>query len=260
MKDGNKERTRERTDENQQDLQQDVIAGRHPVLEALKSGRTINRIMVAEGAEGGSLTEVLGKARDLGIIVQRVPKAKLDTLSTTTHQGVVALMSPHAYAELEDVIRRDTGQPPLIVVLDEINDPHNLGAIMRSAEAAGVQGLVIPKRRAVPLTSVVAKAAAGAVEYVPVARVGNLVQTLEQLKKAGYWVVGLDVAGEQMYTEVDYRGATVVVIGAEGQGLGRLVRETCDYLVKLPMLGQVQSLNASVATGVLLYETLRQRR
>jgi 23S rRNA (guanosine2251-2'-O)-methyltransferase len=238
----------------------DVVAGRHPVLEAVKSGRTLNKILVAQGAEGGSLTELLARAKELHLVVQRVPKAKLDAMAGKGHQGVVALMSPHAYAELEDVLNRSTGQAPLVVLLDEIHDPHNLGAIIRSAEAAGAKGVVIPKRRSVLLTTVVSKAAAGAVEYIPVARVGNLVQAMERLKQAGYWVVGLDVAGQQMYTEVDYRGATAVVIGAEGTGLGKLVRERCDFLVKLPMLGQVSSLNASVATGVLLYETLRQRQ
>ena len=241
------------------DEERDVVAGRHPVLEALKTGRTINKLLVSEGAEGGSLNEVLARARENQIVVQRVPKAKLDVVAGKGHQGVAAYVSPQEYADLEDVIERKTNQEPLIVVLDEIADPHNLGAIIRTADAAGVQGVIIPKRRAVPLTTVVAKAAAGALEHVPVARVGNLVQILEQLKQHGYWIVGLDVAGQQSYTAVDYKGPVAIVIGAEGKGLTRLIRETCDYIVKLPMLGSLESLNASVATGVMLYEVIRQR-
>lgn len=241
------------------DLGRDVVAGRHPVLEALKAGRPINKLLVAEGAEGGSLAEVLARAREQQVVVQRVPKTRLDLIAGKGHQGVAVYVSPQPYAELDDVVSRETGQAPLVVVLDEIADPHNLGAIVRTAEAAGAQGVIIPKRRAVPLTTVVAKAAAGALEYVPVARVNNLVQTLQELKQRGYWVVGLDVAGKQTYTEVSYHGSIAVVIGAEGKGLARLVRETCDYLVQLPMLGNLQSLNASVAAGVMLYEVVRQR-
>ncbi|QQE81465.1 23S rRNA (guanosine(2251)-2'-O)-methyltransferase RlmB [Alicyclobacillus sp. SO9] len=241
-------------------MEEDIVAGRHPVLEALKSGRSINKLLVAEGAEGGSMGELLAKARERRIVVQRVPRSKLDSLAVKGHQGVVAYMAAHAYAELEDLTNRQTGQDPLIVLLDEINDPHNLGAIIRSCEAAGAQGVVISKRRAVALTSVVAKAAAGAVEYVPVARVSNLVQAMAKLKDQGYWIVGLDVEGKQNYTEVDYHGPVAMVIGAEGKGLSRLVKENCDYLVQLPMKGEVQSLNASVAAGVLLYEAVRQRQ
>lgn len=237
-----------------------VIAGRHPVLEAIKSGRSINKVLVAEGAEGGSLPEVLGKAKAAGLVVQTVPRQHLDTIAGTNHQGVVAYAAAHDYVDLDDLVQRDTGQPPLVLLLDEVADPYNLGAILRTAEGAAAQGVVIPKRRAVPLTETVGKAAAGALEYVPVARVANLVQAMEQLKRHNYWIVGTDIDAELNYTEVDYRGPIAVVIGAEGKGLSRLVREKCDYLVSLPMLGQLQSLNASVATGVLLYEIIRQRR
>ncbi|SFU68340.1 23S rRNA (guanosine(2251)-2'-O)-methyltransferase RlmB [Alicyclobacillus macrosporangiidus] len=236
-----------------------AIVGRHPVLEALKSGRPINKILVADSAEGGSLTEILGRARSAGIVVQSVPRQSLSRMFGDAHQGVAAYVAPRAYVELDDVIARDTGQPPLVLLLDEVTDPANFGAILRTAEATAVQGVVIPKRRAVPLTEAVAKAAAGAVEYVPVARVANLVQAMERLKEAGYWLVGADVAGAHLYTEVDYRGAMALVIGAEGKGLSRLVKEHCDYLVRLPMLGHLQSLNASVAAGVMLYEVVRQR-
>ncbi|MCL6517307.1 23S rRNA (guanosine(2251)-2'-O)-methyltransferase RlmB [Alicyclobacillus sp.] len=236
-----------------------VVVGRHPVLEALKAGRPINKVMVADTAEGGSLVEILSRARAAGVVVQTVPRQTLARMFGDAHQGVAAYVAPRAYVELDDVLARETGHPPLIVLLDEVSDPANFGAILRTAEATAVQGVVIPKRRAVPLTESVAKAAAGAVEYVPVARVTNLVQAMERLKAAGYWLVGADVGGGHNYTEVDYRGSVALVIGAEGKGLSRLVKEHCDYLVRLPMLGRLQSLNASVAAGVLLYEVVRQR-
>jgi 23S rRNA (guanosine2251-2'-O)-methyltransferase len=237
----------------------DFVSGRHPVLEALKAGRPINKILVADTSEGGSLIEILGKARAAGIVVQKVPKANLVRIAGEHHQGVVALMAPHEYVDIDDIIAKQTGQAPLVVLLDEVSDPHNLGAILRSAEATGAQGVIIPKRRAVPLTGVVAKAAAGALEYVPVARVTNLVSAIETLKKAGYWIVGTALEASQRHTEVDYRGPIAIVIGAEGQGLSRLVKEKCDFLVQIPMLGHLQSLNASVAAGVMLYEVVRQR-
>ncbi|MCL6454744.1 MAG: 23S rRNA (guanosine(2251)-2'-O)-methyltransferase RlmB [Alicyclobacillus sp.] len=239
---------------------QSLISGRHPVLEALKAGRSLNKLLVAEGAEGGSLAEILGKARALGVVVQMVPRARLDELAGSHHQGVAALAAPRDYVDLDDILHRKTGQAPLVLLVDEVADPYNLGAILRTADATGAQGIVIPKRRAVPLTETVGKAAAGAMEYVPVARVANLVQAVEALKRAGYWIVGTDVDAKQTYTEVDYRGPVGIVIGAEGKGLSRLLKEHCDFLVSIPMLGNLQSLNASVATGVLLYEVVRQRR
>jgi 23S rRNA (guanosine2251-2'-O)-methyltransferase len=235
------------------------IAGRHPVLEALKAGRPINKILVSESSEGGSLIEILGKAKANGVVVQSVPKAKLVQIAGASNQGIIAYVAPTAYVELDDVITRNTGAAPLVLLLDEVSDPYNFGAILRTAEATGVQGVVIPKRRAVPLTETVAKAAAGAVEYVPVARVANLIQAIERLKREGYWIVGTDVAGQTPYAGINYEGPIAVVIGAEGKGLSRLVKEHCDYLVQLPMLGQLSSLNASVATGVILYEIVRQR-
>ncbi|MBX6352482.1 MAG: 23S rRNA (guanosine(2251)-2'-O)-methyltransferase RlmB [Thermoflavifilum sp.] len=238
----------------------EVLYGRHPVLEALKAGRPLNKLWLAEGAEGGSLAEILARAREQGVIIQRVPRQRLARLAGENHQGVVAFIAAHEYATLNDVMQRDTGHAPLVVLLDELSDPHNLGAIVRSAEAAGAQGVVVPRRRSVPLTQTVAKAAAGALEYLPVARVPNLVQAMERLKEAGYWVYGADAGAARLYTEVDLRGATAIVIGAEGKGLSRLVKERCDDLVKLPMLGRVGSLNASVAAGVLLYEAVRQRQ
>ncbi|WP_338000211.1 23S rRNA (guanosine(2251)-2'-O)-methyltransferase RlmB [Alicyclobacillus sp. ALC3] len=237
----------------------EFVAGRRPVLEVLRAGRAINKLLIAEGAEGGSLAEIVGKAKAAGVLMQKVPRPHLSTIAGEGHQGVVAYVAAHEYADLTDVMSRQTGQPPLVVLLDEVSDPHNLGAVLRTAEGAGAQGVVIPKRRAVPLTGTVAKAAAGALEYLPVARVANLNQAIDQLKKAGYWVVGSTAESGTPYTEVDYKGKIALVVGSEGQGISRLVRERCDYLVNLPMHGKVQSLNASVAAGVLMYEIVRQR-
>lgn len=243
-------------------LPNEQIEGRHPVLEALKSGRTINKILVAEGATGGSMTDILHAARTANIIVQSVPKPKLDQISEgRNHQGVIAYIAAKDYVELDVIIEaaNKSARPGLIVVLDEIEDPHNLGSILRSADAAGAHGVVIPKRRAVPLTAIVAKASAGAIEHVPVARVTNISQALQELKKAGYWVVGTDVDGKELYHHTDMTGPTVLVAGNEGKGLGEAVKKHCDFLVRLPMIGKVQSLNAGVATGIMLYETMRQR-
>lgn len=238
------------------------IEGRHPVLEALKSERTINKILLADGATGSGIMDILARARDKSIVVQTVPKAKLDQVAEgRNHQGVIAYIAAKDYVELEDIVAAasNSPRPGLIVVLDEIEDPHNLGSILRSCDAAGAHGVVIPKRRAVPLTATVAKASAGAIEHVPVARVTNISQAIESLKKMGFWVVGTDVDAEQMYHQVDVTGPTVIVIGNEGKGLGEVVKKRCDHLVRLPMIGQVQSLNAGVATGILLYEVVRQR-
>lgn len=237
----------------------DYVAGRRPVLEALKASRPINKLLIAEGTEGGSLTEIIGKAKAAGIVIQTVPRSHLTKISGDNHQGVLAYVAAQDYAELDDILNRQTGQTPLVVLLDEVTDPYNFGAVLRTAEATGVQGVIIPKRRSAPLTGVVAKAAAGAVEYVPVARVPNLVQAIETLKKNGYWVVGAEGASDKPFTEVDYTGKIALVIGAEGKGLSRLVSEKCDFLVRLPMLGKLSSLNASVAAGVMLYEIVRQR-
>ncbi|KEO81716.1 RNA methyltransferase [Tumebacillus flagellatus] len=238
------------------------VEGRHPVLEALKAERTINKILMAEGATGSSVMEILSKARQASIVVQTVPKNKLDQISEgRNHQGVIAYIAAKDYVELEDIVAaaNNSPRPGLIIVLDEIEDPHNLGSILRSADGVGAHGIVIPKRRAVPLTATVAKASAGAIEHIPVARVANISQAIESLKKMGYWVVGTDVDGEKLYHQVDMTVPTVLVIGNEGKGLGEVVKKRCDHLVRLPMIGQVQSLNAGVATGILLYEVLRQR-
>ncbi len=241
---------------------EDVIAGRNSVGEALKSGRPLNKLLIAKGERQGSLRELAGMAKDKGILVQEVEPQRLAQLAPgQRHQGVVAMASPVEYAEVEDILAaaEAKGEAPLIVVLDELEDPHNLGAVLRTVDAAGAHGVIIPKRRSCPLSTTVAKTSAGAVEYVPVARVANLAQTLDKLKKAGVWVAGCDMDGTENYFEASLKGPLALVIGGEGRGLGRLVKEHCDFLVRIPMQGHVNSLNASVACSLVLYEAVRQR-
>ena len=241
---------------------EDVIAGRNSVGEALKSGRPLNKLLIAKGERQGSLRELAGIAKDKGILVQEVEPQRLAQLAPgQRHQGVVAMASPVEYAEVEDMLAaaEAKGEAPLLVVLDELEDPHNLGAVLRSVDAAGAHGVIIPKRRSCPLSTTVAKTSAGAVEYVPVARVSNLAQTLDKLKKAGIWVAGCDMDGTENYFEASLKGPLALVIGGEGRGLGRLVKEHCDFLVRIPMQGHVNSLNASVACSLVLYEAVRQR-
>lgn len=243
-------------------MSEEFIAGRNSVLEVLKSGRPVNKLLVAKGGRHGSLREIIGLARSQHLVVQEVEPAKLTELTDgMRHQGVVAMVAPVAYAEVEDILAKaaSLGEPPFIVLLDELEDPHNLGAILRTADAAGVHGVIIPKRRSAPLSATVAKTSAGAVEYVPVARVGNVVQTIEGLKKAGLWVVGADMDGDKPYYQADLAGPLLVVVGGEGRGLSRLAKEACDFLVRIPMRGRITSLNASVACSLLLYEVFRQR-
>jgi 23S rRNA (guanosine2251-2'-O)-methyltransferase len=243
-------------------MSEEFVAGRNSVLEALKSGRPVNKVLVARGERQGSLREIVGQAKARGLVVQEVDAAKLTELTGgMRHQGVVAMVPPVAYAEVEDILAkaRDLGEPPFIVLLDELEDPHNLGAILRTCDAAGAHGVLIPKRRSAPLSATVAKTSAGAVEYVPVARIGNVVQAIEALKKEGLWVVGADMDGDQPYYKADLKGPILLVVGGEGRGLGRLAKEACDFLVRIPMKGKITSLNASVACSLLLYEVYRQR-
>lgn len=243
-------------------MDEEFVAGRNCVLEVLKSGRTINKLLVTKGERHGSLREIVGLARDLSLVVQEVDQAKLDTITDgMRHQGVVAMVSPVPYAEVEDILAkaRLLKEPPFIILLDELEDPHNVGAILRTADAAGAHGVLIPKRRGCPLSAAVAKTSAGAVEYVPVARVGNIAQTIERLKKDGLWVVGAAMDGEKNYYQADLKGPILLVVGSEGRGLGRLIREACDFIVRIPMKGRITSLNASVACSLLLYEVMRQR-
>ncbi len=240
----------------------DRLEGRNSVLEALRSDRSINRILIARGEREGSINQIIALARQKHIVIQETDRAKLDVMSEThSHQGVIALVSARDYVEVDDILKAaaDSGKPPFIVILDEITDPHNLGSILRTSNAAGVHGVIIPKRRAIGLTSVVSKASAGAIEYVPVARVTNIVQTIEYLKKQNIWVAGTDSEGDRPYYDCDLTGGIALVIGSEGEGMGKLVREACDFTVSIPMAGEISSLNAAVAGAIVIYEIVRQR-
>lgn len=239
----------------------DYIVGRNAVREALKSGRSLNKLFIQEGTSGGSLSEIEKLAKANGCLIEYVKQAKLDGMSEgVRHQGVVASGAPVAFSTLEDALNKakEKGEDPLLLLLDELQDPQNVGALIRTADAAGVHGVLLPSRRSCPLNSIVAKISAGAVEYVPVVKIGNISQTLEELKKQGFWVVGADMDGET-YFKANLTGPLVVVVGAEGKGLGRLVKDNCDIIVSMPMQGGVNSLNASAAGAVLLYEVVRQR-
>ncbi|HAC60866.1 MAG TPA: 23S rRNA (guanosine(2251)-2'-O)-methyltransferase RlmB [Lachnospiraceae bacterium] len=249
--------------ENSQNTEEEqlIIEGRNPVREAFRAGRTIDRLYVQDGLKDGPVLALVSKARKSDVIVTFVSKERLDEMSETgKHQGVVAQCAAYAYAEVEDLLERarEKGEAPFLFLLDDIEDPHNLGAIIRSANLMGAHGVIIPKRRAVGLTATVAKASAGALNYTPVARVANLSQTIEQLKKEGMWFVCADMDGELMY-DLNLTGPIGVVIGNEGSGVSRLVKEKCDFTARIPMNGEIDSLNASVAAGVLGYEIVRQR-
>ena len=243
------------------EAREDIIAGRNAVTEALRSGRAIDSVLVARGERDGHLGALLAQCRKRGLPVKEVDARRLDSLCGVGHQGIAALAACKAYATLDDLFdaAQAKGEPPFFVIGDELEDPHNLGAILRTAEATGVHGVIVPKRRAVGLTAAVYKASAGAAEYVPVARVSNLVDTIKELKKRGVWIYGLDMDGEP-WCASDWTGPTAVVVGSKGRGIGRLVREHCDFIVSLPMQGAISSLNASVACGVVLYEAARQRQ
>lgn len=242
-------------------MSEDKIYGRNPVLEAIKQGREIDKILIKKGGIDGSVNVIIKKAKDLGIIISEVDKQKLDSICNgENHQGVVAYTAVHEYATVKDILKNaaDKGRAPFIIVCDKICDPHNLGSIIRTANCAGVDGIIIPKRNSVGLNATVAKTSAGAVEYSPVARVTNIAQTIDSLKKEGIWVAGADMDGEPM-GKCDLKGALALVIGNEGEGISRLVKEKCDFLVSIPMFGDINSLNASVAAAVLTYEAVRQR-
>lgn len=240
----------------------DLIIGRNAVLEALQSGRAVDSVMVARGERTGSIGKIIRLCRDKGIVVKEVDEKKLSySCGHANHQGVAALAAAHDYAEVEDIfaLAQSRSEPPFIIVCDELEDPHNLGAILRSAEAAGAHGVIIPKRRSASLSFAVAKASAGAIEYVPVARVANIPALLEDLKKRGVWIYAADMGGT-LWCDTDFGGAVALVIGSEGRGIGRLVKERCDFTVSLPMAGKINSLNASVAAGILMFEVAKQRR
>ena len=238
----------------------ELIVGRNCVTEALKSGRPIDRLFVSKGA-GGSLVSIIAQAKKSGAVIKEVDSRKLDSLcSGANHQGVVAFAAAKQYASIDSIfeLAQSRDEPPFIIILDGIEDPHNLGAIIRTAECAGAHGVIIPKRRSAGLSHIVDKTSAGALEYPPVARVVNLPTTIDELKQRGLWVYGADMNGEN-YTSTDLSGAAALVIGNEGKGLSRLVRDKCDCILSLPMRGKISSLNASVAAGILMYEFMRQR-
>ena len=243
-------------------VQEELIEGRNAVTEALRAGTAVDKLYVARGETDHTLGRIVAQAKRSGVVVVEADRRKLDAMSETrSHQGVIAVAAAQRYATVEDILQKaaDRGEPPLVVVCDEISDPHNLGAVIRTAECAGAHGVVIPKRRSAGLTAVVAKTSAGAVSYLPVARVPNIPALLKDLQKRGLWVFGAAAEGDRPLYEADLRSPAAIVIGSEGDGMGRLVRESCDFLVSIPMKGRISSLNASAAAAVLLYEALRQR-
>lgn len=242
-------------------IKNDIIAGRNPVFEAVKSGRSIDKILIAKGAKNGAVIGIIAKAKERKIPVKEVDSKKLDFLSGgAVHQGIVATASIKEYSSVEVIfaLAEERNEPPFIVVLDEIEDPHNLGAIIRSAECAGAHGVIIPERRSATLNYTVGKASAGAVEYLPVARVTNIAKCIDSLKEKNVWVFGADMDGTD-YRECDFSGGVALVIGNEGKGMSRLVREHCDSIVSLPVKGHIDSLNASVAAGILMYRVAESR-
>ena len=239
-----------------------IIEGRNAVIEALRSGENIDKIYLAKGETDKTLGHIASRAREKGIVVVEADRRKLDGMSrTNAHQGVIALAAMREYVSVQSLLSAAAakGEPALLVVCDEISDPHNLGAILRTAECAGAHGVIIPKRRSAGLTAIVGKTSAGAVSYMPVARVANLPATLEELKKQGVWIYGTAADGTTDLYEADLKGPAAIVIGSEGSGMGRLVREKCDFLVSIPMKGHISSLNASAAAAILLYEAVRRR-
>lgn len=243
-------------------MRNDIIIGRNPVLEAMRAGRAIDKIYIKDGESEGSLRKIIGAARGAGVIVTAVSRGKLDELAEGgNHQGVVALAAAHEYASVEDIFdaAEKRGEQPFIVICDKITDPHNLGSIIRTANAAGAHGIIIPKHDSVTLNSTVMKVAAGAAEFTPVARVNNIARTMDELKKRGVWITGTAANAEKSLYEADFGGAVAICIGSEGNGLSRLTEEKCDFLVSIPMKGETESLNASVAAALVLYEVMRTR-
>ena len=244
------------------EIKNEIVEGRNAVIEALRAGRAIDKIFIAKGDVDKTLGHIASKARDKGIVVVECDRKKLDFMSQThAHQGVIALCAVREYCTVEDIfaVAEERGEKPFIIVCDEISDPHNLGAIIRSAECAGAHGVIIPKRRSAGLTAIVDKASAGAAERMAIARVPNIPAAIKELKDRGLWVYGTAADGQSDLWHTDFTGNVALVIGSEGDGMGRLVRESCDFIVSLPMKGQVSSLNASAAAAIVMYEVLRQR-
>lgn len=248
--------------ENGFEIKNDIIEGRNAVIEALRVGRSIDKIFIARGETDKTLGHIASRAREAGIVVVDADRRKLDNMSVTkAHQGVVALVGVNEYCEVSDILElaAERGEPPFIIVCDEVSDPRNLGAIIRSAECAGAHGVIIPKRRSAGLTAIVGKASAGAAEHMRIARVPNIASLLRELKDKGVWVYGAAAGGSSGLWSTDFTGSCAIVIGSEGDGMGRLVRESCDFIVSIPMAGRINSLNASAAASVIMYEVLRQR-
>lgn len=243
-------------------IREDLIEGRNAVIEALKSDRTIEYILIAKGDMIGSISVVLGLAKEKGIVTKEVDRRKLDQMSqTSSHQGVIAVVTPYKYFELNDIFKHaeEKGEKPFIIILDEIEDPHNFGSIIRTAEVCGAHGIIIPKRKNVGATPIVYKTSAGAIEHVKIAKVTNINTAIEELKERGVWVYGADMDGENYIFNTDLTGAVALVIGSEGRGISKLTKEKCDVLVKIPMVGKITSLNASVAGGIMMYEIMKQK-
>ena len=241
---------------------EDLIEGRNAVIEALRAGRALDKIYIAKGETDKTLGHIASKARDAGVVVVEADRRKLDAMSVTkAHQGVVAVAALREYCSVEDIlaVAEERGEAPFVILCDEISDVHNLGAILRSAECAGAHGVIIPKRRSAGLSGIVGKTSAGAVEHMAVARVANLPSAIRDLKERGLWIYGTAADAQSSLWETDFTGPCCIVIGSEGDGMGRLVRESCDFLVSIPMRGKLDSLNASAAASVLMYEVLRQR-
>lgn len=253
-------------DREPQALPEDRLEGKNPINEALKAGRTIHKLWVQKlnnGKIDPGIAKIINQSKQTGAVIIEVEKRVLDQMSQTHgHQGVIAQVAMHDYVEIDEMIRaaKEKEEDPFILILDELKESYNLGSILRIADAAGVHGVIIPKHRSVGLDATVAKASAGAMEYVPVAKVVNLSQTIEELKQQGFWIVGTDAEGTSQYDKIDYHGPLAVVVGSEGEGMGRLVKKNCDFLVTIPMKGQVNSLNAAVATGIIVFEAAKQRR
>ena len=246
----------------QAEIKNDIIEGRNAVIEALRAGRTIDKIFIARGEVDKTLGHIASKAREKGIVVVEADRRKLDFMSQTkAHQGVIALAAVREYCTVDDIfaVAEERGEAPFIIICDEISDPHNLGAIIRSAECAGAHGVIIPKRRSAGLTAIVDKSSAGAVEHMAIARVPNIPAAIKELKDRGVWIYGTAADGQSQLWETDLSGSIGLVIGSEGDGMGRLVRESCDFVISLPMRGRLNSLNASAAAAVTMYEILRQR-
>lgn len=242
-------------------MESNIIEGRNAVIEAFRSGKTVDKVLILEGCQDGPINTIVREAKKHNVLIKYVKKDRLDKASETgKHQGVIAYVAAYKYAEVEDILdnARKKGESPFVIILDGIEDPHNLGAIIRTANQAGAHGVIIPKRRAVGLTSTVARTSAGAINYTPVAKVTNIANTIEDLKKEGMWFVCADMDGDVMYN-LDLKGPIGLVIGNEGEGVSRLVKEKCDFIAQIPMKGDIDSLNASVAMGILSYEIVRQR-